>query len=1064
MIYSSEELSTMAVTNDISDDIFTSLAQHGTAIITSESEFDPERTISSVDFANSGDTSNENCGMCGKGSGKKAARWVKCDKCQNWFHISCAGVNKRQYDVISRDSNVEWTCKKCKIGGAMSNIRVSWGDCNSEEEVNAVVDRIYKEIMTWTKNLMLLPRGKAGKDFIIELTRLINLFVHRTPWQNIAISLVHIFIPLLLQKPALRSKARANSTYLSARLDLWKAGDFNGLIAQSREIQKRAQKAAATRTTNKVKLFSQLMFMGKVSQATRLINNEDSIVGVHQVTPNIIKTLQDKHPKCVPRSGPAQTPAVSVQPVIFEEIDGQSIQDAAKSTFGSGGPTQIDADGWKHILCSKSYGKASDTLAQTIADMAKRLCTEKIPSGSLRELLSCRLMPLDKNPGVRPIGIGEVLRRIIGKAITRLLKPDIVEAAGSLQTCSGVESGIEAAVHAMALKFDDPKTQGIMLVDASNAFNSLHREKALDTVATRCPAFHQYLSNTYQAPTHQFITGSSEGDFIMSEEGCTQGDNCAMAFYSIATSPIIQELHEKCDASQVWYADDSTGGGTLDELRDWWVQLCESGPKYGYHPNPSKTILIVKDPADLSRAQDMFGPLGVIVTGEGQRHLGAVVGTEEFRKSYIKGKVAKWVEDIEQLSDLAVEEPQSAYSAFTKGILHRWTYVMRTVPDIGELFDPLEAVIANQFIPALVGRPVSPLERDILELPVRYGGMGIINPSTTSSREYGCSKEVTKPLTSLISSQSLNSTNLDKSEVMEKKRELKKQKEAFFHQRYDMLYQQACPKLQRHLDQAREKGASTWLTALPLKSLNYVLNKQDFQDSIRLRYGWVIEGTPKICACGTKNSPYHALDCKLGGYVSMRHNSVRDTIAFLLKEAKYRDVNVEPGLAPVNASLYKRSTITQDDARLDVSAVGVYSPFERSFFDIRVTHPNCASNEFKDLKQIYHEHEKAKKDAYEERVLQAEKGTFIPLVFTTSGGMGPMCTMFIKRLVEKLTSDKKERASVVMNHVRTRLRFAILRSTVIAMRGARGKLWSNDTSLYDVSLNIIPHTKSYEMP
>ena len=75
-----------------------------------------------------------------------------------------------------------------------------------------------------------------------------------------------------------------------------------------------------------------------------------------------------------------------------------------------------------------------------------------------------------------------------------------------------------------------------------------------------------------------------------------------------------------------------------------------------------------------------------------------------------------------------------------------------------------------------------------------------------------------------------------------------------------------------------------------------------------------------------------------------------------------------------------------------------------------------------------------------------------------------MCTVFIKRLVEKLTSDKKERASVVMNHVRTRLRFAILRSTVIAMRGARGKLWSNDTSLYDVSLNIIPHTKSYEMP
>jgi len=140
-----------------------------------------------------------------------------------------------------------------------------------------------------------------------------------------------------------------------------------------------------------------------------------------------------------------------------------------------------------------------------------------------------------------------------------------------------------------------------------------------------------------------------------------------------------------------------------------------------------------------------------------------------------------------------------------------------------------------------------------------------------------------------------------------------------------------------------------------------VLNKQDFQDSIRLRYEWEIDGSPRICACGTKNSPYHALDCKLGGYVSMRHNSVRDTIAFFLREAKFRDVKVKPGMISVNASHYKRSTITQDDARLDVSAVGVYSSFEHSFLNIRVTHPNCASNEFKDLKHIYKSKKKSRK-------------------------------------------------------------------------------------------------------
>ena len=166
-------------------------------------------------------------------------------------------------------------------------------------------------------------------------------------------------------------------------------------------------------------------------------------------------------------------------------------------------------------------------------------------------------------------------------------------------------------------------------MDASNAFNSLHRETALDTVAKKCPAFHRFLSNTYQAPTHQYISGSSSGECIMSEEGCTQGDNCAMAFYSISTCPIIEELKNTSNASQVWYADDCTGGGTLDELKDWWLNLCNIGPQYGYYPNPSKTVLIVKDQADFNLAQKIFDPLGVTVTCEGQRHLGAVVGTEE---------------------------------------------------------------------------------------------------------------------------------------------------------------------------------------------------------------------------------------------------------------------------------------------------------------------------------------------------------------------------------------------------------------------------------------------------
>ena len=96
----------------------------------------------------------------------------------------------------------------------------------------------------------------------------------------------------------------------------------------------------------------------------------------------------------------------------------------------------------------------------------------------------------------------------------------------------------------------------------------------------------------------------------------------------------------------------------------------------------------------------------------------------------------------------------------------------------------------------------------------------------------------------------------------------------------------------------------------------------------------------------------------------MRHDSIRDTPAYFLRGAKCKDVRIEPSLMPVNASLFKRRSNTQDEARLDISAVGVYAPFEKTYFDVRVTHPNCKTNIFKPLAQVFAEHDKAKAGTY----------------------------------------------------------------------------------------------------
>lgn len=129
---------------------------------------------------------------------------------------------------------------------------------------------------------------------------------------------------------------------------------------------------------------------------------------------------------------------------------------------------------------------------------------------------------MDKNPGVRPIGISEVPRRIIAKAILGLLKFDIMEAAGPLQLSPEQIAGIEGAIHSMRSVLNDEDTQRMLLVDANNAFNSLNRSVALSNVRNLCPPFFNIICNCYRLHLDLFV----DGTLILSEEGTTQGSPC----------------------------------------------------------------------------------------------------------------------------------------------------------------------------------------------------------------------------------------------------------------------------------------------------------------------------------------------------------------------------------------------------------------------------------------------------------------------------------------------------------------------------------------------------------
>jgi len=206
------------------------------------------------------------------------------------------------------------------------------------------------------------------------------------------------------------------------------------------------------------------------------------------------------------------------------------------------------------------------------------------------------------------LGIGDVPRRILAKAILGIIGNCIQLAAGALQTCAGQDAGAEVAIHAMKNLFEKEDTEAVILVDADNAFNKINRQAALHNINILCPSFSTILRNTYGLPIRLFITGEGE---LLSTEGTTQGDPLAMGMYALAVSPLIQTLRcHQPDISQVWYADDATAAGRLQSLFQWWRHILRLGPNYGYYPKAAKTCVIVK-PQLLDRVKTIFEGSGI---------------------------------------------------------------------------------------------------------------------------------------------------------------------------------------------------------------------------------------------------------------------------------------------------------------------------------------------------------------------------------------------------------------------------------------------------------------------
>ena len=202
------------------------------------------------------------------------------------------------------------------------------------------------------------------------------------------------------------------------------------------------------------------------------------------------------------------------------------------------------------------------------------LCAGRAPPTILPFLCGASLLACNKkNGGLRPIAVGEVLRRVTSKCVSRAVQDDAIEILSPLQLGVGISVGCESIVHSVASLQEDtsvpPDSWCALLVDFSNAFNSVARECIFQEVRSRIPAMAAWVECCY-----------GPQPILFSCCGVQQGDPLGPLCFAFALHPIVDLIQREVPDLLInaWYLDDGTLCGSLENIGSALAIIESQGP------------------------------------------------------------------------------------------------------------------------------------------------------------------------------------------------------------------------------------------------------------------------------------------------------------------------------------------------------------------------------------------------------------------------------------------------------------------------------------------------------
>ena len=651
-------------------------------------------------------------------------------------------------------------------------------------------------------------------------------------------------------------------------------------------------------------LISEKINCGDVKGAMRLAMSSDTVAPYTEAT---ITALRSKHPPRPPdaQAAPPPTPAASCIQFSSQQIS------EALSSFCNNSAGGLDGLLPQHLkdMTSACTGEQGKRLLEQLTSLVNYLAVHEVQQRVRQFFFGARLIGLaKKDGGIRPIAVGNAIRRLFGKVTCMAIKDRAASLFDPHQLGFGKARGAEGAVHAtrrfLTSDSDSDKRELFLKLDFKNAFNSIRRDVMLAEVKQHFPEIFNLI--------HAAYGGSSillyRDEVLASEEGIQQGDPDGPFLFCLVVLPLLLKLKSHLNS---WYLDDGTVGGTAADVLADYQYVEREGHRFGLHLNVHKCELsILASSADHSILQQ-FGNTTRVDPSK-LTLLGAPIGSEQAVDDCLTSKAVGFSRMCQRLE--LMDAHDAIYLLRFCIAAPKLTYVLRCSPCfrspcLGN-YDNILRDCAQRVL------NVDLTDHAWLQatLPVRHGGLGIRTASDLALPAFLSSLHGTTDIVGGLLGGKFQSTveramTLDATATWKSKsgKELpisaaqRSWDEPIVLRRREALLDSTdngSTSRTRLLAAAAPK-AGAWLHALPVSSLGLRLTDEQVRIAAALRIGADICSPHRCTRCGEKvdKTGVHGLHCKRSAARHARHSEVNDIICRSLNSAQVPSYREPPGIS-----------------------------------------------------------------------------------------------------------------------------------------------------------------------